>query len=158
MNKIVNSIINRVKDVDLKAQGKGRLSHHPLYPKSFKDYAPALNIIPEDEFNKLENENFQDSLDGFFVPQIECIGTLDFWDEIVEFFSSYMVTRDVVYTKLTVDELRAYGLPEGFINDYKTFGHPEENRWHNYSLYTGKAETTIIVVLGDVITLYKRNW
>lgn len=158
MNKIANSIINRVAEVNLKAQGKGRLSHHPLYPKAYEDFAPALNVMPEDEFNDLMNENLQDSLNGFPVPQIEYIGTLDFWDEIVEFFSTYLITRDVVYTALSIEDMKAYGLPEGFIKDYETFGHPEGNKYHHYSLYTGKAETTIIVVLGDDITLYKRNW
>lgn len=159
---ITNSIINRVNKVNHDAEFGYVIPRHELYPKSWNEpfhypytvgglCVPALNLIPEEEFNKEMEDEFNQT-------NVYQIGTLDFWDEIVEFFGSFQHNH-ALFTKLSLEEMREYDLPECFLHNVEVWHHPEENKWTIHSVSHGKKETTVICVLSKDggISLYRRH-
>ena len=156
---IVEKITNRIDDINYHAKVGYVTKHHKLYPDSFLVSAsnftvggtlvPALNIMKKSTFDKLMNDNETD--------HIYKIGTLDFYDEMVEFFGSFG-HHDALYTKLNLNELASYDLPECFLDTVRVFKNPEDNKYHHDSLNCGNPLTTVIVVLGnDEISLYRHK-
>ena len=159
---IINNILDRVNKVNYAEKHGYVTKHHDLYPDAWKEpfhypitvggtLVPALNIIPKDEFNK-EME------DDFNQKNVYQIGTLDFWDEFVEFFGSFQHNH-ALYTKVEMEELKMFGLPECFLHTVEVFKYPDQFKWSYHSVNHGASQTTVICVLEDdgTVTLYRRH-